>query len=181
MVDDIACDIVPFNLRGYKEASLLEIHSTCSSSLPRSNLYTMPTEIAQAQIHRAHYVRDHGHTARPGCSTCIALVCPCILPASDARKLHKCFQCTLSRQKCSIDRLLNKENYEDQILTPRSDFTEDTSSDSDTWSNSDASIWNGIPSDEPSIENKNAPSIEINTSAALAALDKTILSLDRST
>ena len=92
---------------------------------------TMPSEIAQVQIDRAHYVRDNGHTARPGCTTCIALDRECIvLPTSDARKLNKCFQCTLSKQKCSIDRILAKDDFEDQTLSPRQDFSKDTSDES---------------------------------------------------
>jgi len=58
------------------------------------------------------------------------------------------------------------------MTSPMTSFcsrSKDTSSDSDT------SVWNGIPSEAPSIEN--APSI-INPSAALAALDKAILSLE---
>jgi len=52
---------------------------------------------------RAHYVRDHGHTACPGCITCKSLGRDCIiLPSSDARKLNKCSHCTLSKQKCSM-------------------------------------------------------------------------------
>ncbi len=35
---------------------------------------------------------------------------------ADARKLNKCYQCTLSQQKCSIDRALNRDNFDDQTL-----------------------------------------------------------------
>ena len=38
--------------------------------------------------------------------------------------------CTLSQQRCSIDRALNQDNFDDQTLDARFDFTEDTSSDS---------------------------------------------------
>ncbi len=44
----------------------------------------MPSQVAQGQIDRAHYVRDHGHTACPSCITCKSLGRDCIiLPSSD--------------------------------------------------------------------------------------------------
>ncbi|CAD6582506.1 MAG: hypothetical protein TREMPRED_003309, partial [Tremellales sp. Tagirdzhanova-0007] len=55
-----------------------------------------------------------------------------ILPTSVARKLNQWFQCTLSKQKCSIDRALNKDNFDDQMLDPRFESTEDSSSEEDT-------------------------------------------------
>ena len=46
----------------------------------------MPSQVAQGQIDRAHYVRDHGHTACPGCITCKSLGRDCIiLPSSDVQ------------------------------------------------------------------------------------------------
>jgi len=42
---------------------------------------------------------------------------------------HNCFKCTLSKQKCLIDRALAKEDFEEQLLIPRFDFTRNTSSD----------------------------------------------------
>jgi len=133
---------------------------------------TMPSEIAQAQIDRAHYVLDNGHTARSGCTACIALDRECIvLPTSDARKLNKCFQCTLSKQKCSIDRILAKDEFEDQTLSPRQEFSKDTSDESMSI-NAD----HLMSMDAGSI----GPTPVITPLAALAALDKAIRSTEAS-
>jgi len=133
---------------------------------------TMPSEIAQAQIDRAHYVLDNGHTARSGCTACIALDRECIvLPTSDARKLNKCFQCTLSKQKCSIDRILAKDEFEDQTLSPRQEFSKDTSDESMSI-NAD----HLMSMDAGSI----GPTPVITPLTALAALDKAIRSTEAS-
>ncbi len=149
--------------RDIRKTFSLGIHSTCLSPLSRSKPATMPT------VDRAHYVRDRGHTARPSCSTCIALVHPCItLPISDARKLHKCVQCTLSKQKCSIDRTLNKDEFEKQTLTPCQDVTEDISSESGAMS-----INTSNDSIDLSVNH------QITSSAAVDVLDKAIRSAQK--
>jgi len=65
---------------------------------------TMPSEIAQVQIDRAHYVRDNGHTARPGCTTCIALDRECIVyrPRTLANSTNAFSVLCLSRNARSI-------------------------------------------------------------------------------
>ena len=45
---------------------------------------------------RAIHLAHTGTVSSPSLSICI------ILPSSDARKLNKCFHCTLSKQKCSM-------------------------------------------------------------------------------
>jgi len=91
---------------------------------------------------------------------------------ADARKLNKCYQCTLSQQKCSIDRALNRDNFDDQTLDARFDFTEDTSSDSMSIEKEGS-----VASVAPSFASV-APSIKTKPSDALAALNKAILSLE---
>ncbi len=130
----------------------------------------MPSQVAQGQIDRAHYVRDHGHTACPGCITCKSLGRDCmILPSSDARKLNKCFQCTLSKQKCSIDRALNKDEFDEQLLSPRFDFTMDMFSEDENMA-----IDQRADASDTSLDHA---SIVCNTTA-IVALDKAILSLE---
>jgi len=45
---------------------------------------------------RAIHLAHTGTVSSQSLSICI------ILPSSDARKLNKCFHCTLSKQKCSM-------------------------------------------------------------------------------
>ncbi len=135
----------------------------------------MPSQVAQGQIERADYVRDHGHTARPGCIACKLLDHECIiLPSSVARKLNKCFQCTLFKQKCSIDRALNKDEFDEQLLTPRFDFTLGMSNEDEamaiTQGSNASDDSNTLSTDHASV----APST--NDTTAIDALNKAISS-----
>jgi len=130
----------------------------------------MPSQVTQGQIDRAHYIRDHGHTACPGCITCKSLGRDCIiLPSSDARKLNKCFQCTLSKQKCSIDRALNKDEFDEQLLSPRFDFTKHMSSEDENMAIDQRADASDTSLDHASI---------VCSTTAIVALDKAILSLE---
>ena len=75
-----------------------------------------PSATAQAQIDRANKVLNEGSKVTPGCTTCRSLARPCIIYPPGEGKLNKCYQCTLSKQSCSIDRKANSTEYSKQTF-----------------------------------------------------------------
>ena len=84
-------------------------------------------------------------------------------------KPNKCFHCTLSKQKCSIDRALNKDEFDEQLLSPRFDFTMDMSSEDENMA-----IDQRADASDASVDHA---SVVCNTTA-IVALDKAMLSLE---
>ncbi len=84
-------------------------------------------------------------------------------------KPNKCFHCTLSKQKCSIDRALNKDESDEQLLSPRFDFTMDMSSEDENMA-----IDQRADASDASVDHA---SVVCNTTA-IVALDKAMLSLE---
>jgi len=99
----------------------------------------MPSQVAQTQVDRAHYVRDHGHTACPDCITCKSLGRDCIiLPSSDASLDHASVVCNTTAIVALDKAILSLESTLKDIRATRSILLEPLSklNNSDDHSNS---------------------------------------------